>query len=377
MRRFICLFLVCIIIFSCNASIFAMESMPFIDVKEEDTFFEALVWAKESKIVNGDGNSLYMPNKELTLGQMTMILSRFLGNDFESDSWVREQEICANYCVKQDIMPSYYLEDLSNPLSFASACYFILKSEKILYPTTFDLAPNVNAAIFLNELGIIDTKNIDITLNITRGEFIELLYKIYLFDFNNIKFDEYSNYSDVIKQFGSNIIFEDSLKSIEGQRDTSDIFLMKETYYKYLSNIPYSIRQSFLDKGWKLYIGKSTLSTYSHLYPVTIGGVTDYENKRIAVVTANALYHEFGHFLQDDLGMMHSFDKYYQEGKDYISIYRSLHIDNESEYFATVFDLYVRSVYPNDINDKVSAALFKEKAPETWEFFDDLRYFCE
>lgn len=126
----------------------------------------------------------------------------------------------------------------------------------------------------------------------------------------------------------------------------------------------------FNREGWTFTAGNDYINEYMERHGnQNISGLCVYANKVLYVRDPESTIHEFGHFYQRNTLYPFEIIRLYElEAESLSSVIGDYCLTNSSEYFAEAFDLYIKCLEnPNEI------ARFKNNAPLTWEYFENLR----
>ena len=139
-----------------------------------------------------------------------------------------------------------------------------------------------------------------------------------------------------------------------------------------LAYIPQQIVQRFNDRHWKITLDESQIDQYNAENNKTAVGVTFLSGRKIVVSRNSEIAHEMGHFYHFEMAEDYDSrirDCYEKEGKTVIcegmTGYSAM---NHIEYFASFFDYYIKN-----LDNKEAMDLLKERKPDTFELFEELR----
>lgn len=120
---------------------------------------------------------------------------------------------------------------------------------------------------------------------------------------------------------------------------------------KILSYIPNCILYDFHDRGWDFDIWDSD-EIEKYIEKGRCLGFCDFTDLKIRVdsdeyLNTLVVWHEFGHYLYDRVGLEKEFEKYYLEAdlEKYYSIFDEHGISSASEFFAESFAYYIYSMF--------------------------------
>ena len=137
-------------------------------------------------------------------------------------------------------------------------------------------------------------------------------------------------------------------------------------YLLALRQVPELILAAFQDQVWTYTIDYDYLAELGKQRGISCVGCTSYGSKRIYVSEAASTLHEFGHFLDGQLGFPAEHERLYLAEAQNSGL-RDYAKSNSREYFADFFACYIR--YRG--NEKVMETLQKN-APETYHYMKQL-----
>lgn len=316
--------------------VFADENSTFIDVPIGSSSYEAVEYLADKGVVKGCGDSLFNPNKNITLNQFAIMLVRAFGDVKYED---RPLPICYQngwidmFTVSQDPNGEITRGGLYQALfTVNNVSVFSGNGKRVSW---------VDYANIVEDL--IGISNDNLENGITRGEVAELFY---YFMTNDIVIE----LPEVLKD----IVFENDIQNVGN-------------YVAAFEKIPTVVLAEFKELGWKIDLTNKELTKYQSENGSVVNGLCDYFNKTISLRTPSSLVHEFGHFVDYisdfDLGIDGLFEL---EGAVFEE-YKGHKIDNSHEYFAEFFNEYI-----NLRNDSEKLNILREKMPETFKYFSDL-----
>lgn len=138
------------------------------------------------------------------------------------------------------------------------------------------------------------------------------------------------------------------------------------TYLVELNRVPQPILSAFHLDGWSFRIDSEHLADISHGVGSCVGA-TAYTERAIYVSESQATLHEFGHFLDSQLGFPSGKIGIFAEAKQSGLFLRTYAQTSEREYFAEVFAFWVNS----QGNEKARSE-FSQACPKTYQYFSDL-----
>ena len=296
--------------------IFSVSVFGFIDVDENDKYYESITYMQEQGYINGFLDNTFKPDLNVNYNELATILVKIsessdfmyskIGNNWANSylSYVRVN----NWLPTVEFIPgktnsTWYL----NFVTKDTVSYGVLKALGLpIYNRNFfnvninDLdsckdKEYKNSIIMLYKYGIsqIDENgNIGVQDTITRGELCDIVYKLKNLSEEEIKLVEPQEIKDLNLNFLENYM--------ERNRDR---------VVNSLGNIPLGIIDRFNKKGWVLNITTRPLYEVYKDSNIDLGsaiGLCSYEKKAIYVncnIIWNidaCLYHELGHFIEQE-----------------------------------------------------------------------------
>ena len=291
-----------------------LAETAFDDVPAESQWYESVQYIAERGITIGTGNGTYSPDRPVTARQWAVMLRRAFGEEVET------------------------LEDPD-----------VGHCRKLLYESVFSiLGIHVDDdRSFMKtaaEMGLCHEFDYPSEL-VTRGECAFILYRMLtgLFCAEN------------------QVTIRESFIENPSGADTSD-FLTE------LKRVPAPILRKFQNAGWSYAVDVSYLETLSKAYGMTCIGATDFNTNHIYVSEASATLHEFGHFLDGELGFPSAAGELYEREASHTEPFlRDYARRNHYEYFAEYFVYWLENC-----DDLASIAQMAELTPQTYSFFCEL-----
>ena len=273
------------------------EEPAFSDISDSP-YQEAIIWAAEKGIVNGTGSGKFSPDNEVTYPQfLSMYLSLFYPEVYAGrDTSLGWAESLAAAAADAGIIT--YHDAAHNP-----DCTWVLAAEMILDAANlqvYDRAlwgesntlvyetlniPQTNLMVSAKAYHLMDGIEVTNWKSVpTREETVQMLYQA-------SEVDHQKDIPEIVKTFP--VEFDGSGEMTVG------------TVYKALLDVPKEYREAFAEKGWKMYVSKTDISTRHPDYQnfaEKAAGLTDPERHEIHVNAAspddsNTVRHEMGHFV--------------------------------------------------------------------------------
>lgn len=313
-----------------------IETPYYDDVSADAEYFHAVQWATEQKITNGTGNNKFSPDIEIPIYQIATMLCRAENKKTSRPADTAYQ--CGWLTMEEVTMPD-------TKCTKASAIEILFNFKNIpYYDSVFytgeTLSKRDNFLKLANDLGITNDKENNY---VTRGEFINMLYKVCVNDYAlEIKDPE---------------VFPITYNGTGSLNE----------YYKQLAKIPEAIRTRFINDGWKLEVNYDYLGNLTEKYHKSVTGATVSSDSAIYVNTPHSVIHEFGHYLDYVLGTPSNKDIFTAERQSAQVFLRSYANTNNSEYFAEYFDCFLRAQSSERLKNQL-----QELTPETYNYFSSL-----
>ena len=133
-----------------------------------------------------------------------------------------------------------------------------------------------------------------------------------------------------------------------------------------LNQIPMEIINQFNEDGWQCTIDLNYLSELSKQYYGSVIGLTSFGKKTLYVTNSISLLHEFGHYVDGMLGFPLQVDILFEVQAENSPLWANAK-KNRKEYFADCFSYWI-----NYSNNEIRMNMFKELAPQTYEYMNSL-----
>lgn len=210
-----------ILFFLFNVSTFAF----FSDVKLGDQYYQAIKYAKDNKIINGYGDGTFKPFNKITRAEFTKIVIKASFDEYKikgsdcfidiKDEWFSKY-IC--FAKHNNIINGYvngYVNGYFQPykdISFVEAAKIIVLAFNFYYSKDEDVwhKPFVN---LLSIKKAIPTSIVDINTKITRGDMVEIIWRLKK-DINNENYMLFENNNCLCVPSGQSYGYIDTQYSI-------------------------------------------------------------------------------------------------------------------------------------------------------------------
>ena len=137
-------------------------------------------------------------------------------------------------------------------------------------------------------------------------------------------------------------------------------------YLLALRQVPEPVLAAFNAAGWTYRIDFDYISELSKQLNMSCIGATNYSQKTIYISEASATLHEFGHFLDGQLGFPAEHEQLYLAEAQNSGL-RDYAKTNAREYFADCFDYWITHGSNSEMME-----LLRKNAPQTWAYFEAL-----
>lgn len=318
----------------------------FDDVPETADCYESVMYLAECEIAAGTGNDCFSPEQLITVEQWAVMLCRAYGAETIGDSWQDVGRSSVAEAYRQGWLNETALSAPRSPMcrsalvesAFAAADVPVYDST--LYEGGASLSTADNILRVGRELGLC-TDDADANALVTRGEAAIMLHAVLT---QSLHIEEPPVPVTLVNAAGVNV----------------NGFLLE------LRKVPEQVLDAFNATGWAYCIDFDYISGLSKQLNMSCIGATDYSQKTIYITEANATLHEFGHFLDGQLGFPAEHKQLYLAEAQNSGL-RDYAKTNAREYFADCFDYWV--AYSG--NEK-RMETFRNAAPQTWAYMKKL-----
>lgn len=318
----------------------------FDDVPESADCYESVMYLAEHEITQGTGNGCFSPDAPVTVRQWAMMLCRAYDVKVEGSSW----SDLSQSAVEQAYRKGWLNETaLSAPniqlcrgalLKSAFAAAKIPVYDSVLYAGGVSLPDHENCIRIGKELQLCGEAN---TANeiVTRRDAAMLLHAILTRAFTVTAPEAPVT---LVNAAGVNV----------------NDFLLE------LRKLPKQVLDAFNAAGWTYCIDFDYMGGLSKKLNMSCIGATNYSQKTIYLSDASATLHEFGHFLDGQLGFPVEHEHLYLAEAQNSGL-RDYAKTNTREYFADCFAYCI--IHGNDSEMMES---FRKNAPQTCTYFEKL-----
>lgn len=318
----------------------------FDDVLETADCYESVMYLAEHEITQGTGNGCFSPDAPVTVRQWAMMLCRAYDVKVEGSSW----SDLSQSAVEQSYRKGWLNETaLSAPniqlcrgalLKSAFAAAKIPVYDSVLYTGGVSLPDYENCIRIGKELQLCGEED-DANEIVTRRDAAMLLHAIL-----TRAFAVTAPAAPVTLVNAADVNIND--------------------YLLELRQVPEPMLAAFKVAGWMYRIDFDYISKLSKQLNMSCIGATNYSQKTIYLSDSSATLHEFGHFLDWQLGFPAEHERLYLAEAQNSGL-RDYAKTNAGEYFADCFDYWV--AYSG--NEK-RMETFRNAAPQTWAYMKKL-----
>ena len=318
----------------------------FDDVPESADCYESVIYLAECEIAAGTENDCFSPKQLITVEQWAVMLCRAYGVETIGDSWQDVGRSSVVEAYRQGWLNETALSALRSPMcrsvlvesAFAAADVPVYDYTLYEGGTSLSTADNILRAG--RELGLC-SDDADTNALVTRGEAAIILHAVLTQSF---RIEEPPVPVTLVNAAGVNV----------------NDFLLE------LRKVPEQILDAFNATGWTYRIDFDYISELSKQLNMSCIGATNYSQKTIYLSDASATLHEFGHFLDGQLGFPAEHEQLYLAEAQNSGL-RNYAKTNAREYFADSFDYWI--VYSGS---EKRMETFRNAAPQTWAYMKKL-----
>lgn len=293
----------------------------FDDAPESEDCYESVMYLAEHEITRGTGNNAFSPDIPITTSQWAIMLCRAYGVETNGNSWSELSQSAVKQSYRKGWLNETALSALNTQLCRGALYKSALAAAKIpvydsvLYEGGVALSDYENCIRIGKELQLCGEED-NANEIVTRGEAAKLLHAILTRTFT-------------VEAPVAPVIL------VNASGANANDFLLE------LRKVPKPILDAFNAAGWTYRIDFDYIGKLSNQLNMSCIGATNYSRKTIYISEASATLHEFGHFLDGQLGFPAEHERLYlAEAKN--SGLRDYAKTNAREYFADCFDFWIR-----------------------------------
>ena len=292
----------------------------FDDVPESADCYESVMYLAEHEITRGTGDNAFSPDTPITTSQWAIMLCRAYGVEIKGNSWVELSRSAVEQSYRKGWLGETVISAPNTQLcrgalyksTFAAAMIPVYDS--VLYEGGVALSDYENCVCIGKGLQLCGTED-NANEIVTRREAAKLLHAILTRTFT---VEAPVAPVTLVNTAGVNV----------------NDFLLE------LRKVPKPILDAFNAAGWTYRIDFGYIGELSDQLNVNCIGATNYSQKTIYISEAGATLHEFGHFLDEQMGFPAEHERLYLAEAQNSGL-RDYAKTNAREYFADCFDYYI------------------------------------
>ena len=318
----------------------------FDDVPESADCYESVMYLAEHEITRGTGDNAFSPDEPVTTGQWAIMLCRAYGVETNGTSWSELSRSAVEQSYRKGWLSETAISTPNTQLCLgalyksAFAAAKIPVYDSVLYEGCVALSDHENCIRIGKELQLCGEED-DASEIVTRGEAAMLLHAILTRTFT---VEAPAAPVTLVNASGVNI----------------NDFLLE------LRKVPESILDTFNAAGWTYRIDFDYMGELSDQLNMSCIGATNYSRKTIYISEASATLHEFGHFLDGQMGFPAEHERLYLAEAQNSGL-RDYAKTNAREYFADCFAYYITYGSNSEILERL-----RNNAPQTCTYFEKL-----
>ena len=292
----------------------------FDDVPESADCYESVMYLAEHGITRGTGNNTFSPDTPITTSQWAIMLCRAYGVETNGSSWSE----LSRSAVEQSYRKGWLSETaISTPN--AQLC------RGALYESAFAAAkiPVYDSVLYEGGVALSDYENC-----IRIGKELQLC-------------GEGDNANEIVTRREAAMLLHAVLtRTFTVEAPVAPVTLVNATgvnvndFLLELRKVPKQILDAFNAAGWTYRIDFDYIGELSDQLNMSCIGATNYSRKTIYISEASATLHEFGHFLDGQMGFPAEHERLYLAEAQNSGL-RDYAKTNAREYFADCFACYI------------------------------------
>ena len=317
----------------------------FDDVPKSADCYESVMYLAEHEITRGTANNTFSPDTPITTSQWAIMLCRAYGVETEGYSWSELSRSAVEQSYRKGWLSETAISTPNTQLcrgalyksAFAAARIPVYDS--VLYEGVL-LSDYENCIRIWKELRLCGEED-NANEIVTRGEAAMLLHAILTRTFT-------------VEAPAAPV----SLVNASGVN--ANDFLLE------LRKVPKPILDAFNAAGWTYRIDFDYMGELSDQLNMSCIGATNYGRKTIYISEPSATLHEFGHFLDGQMGFPAEHERLYLAEAQSSGL-RDYAKTNAKEYFADCFAYYITYGSSPEMLGRL-----KKNVPQTCAYFEEL-----
>lgn len=338
----VCTFVLALIL----PTVASAASTGFDDVPETADCYESVMYLAECEIAAGTGNDCFSQEQFIAVEQRTVMLCRAYGVETIGDSWQDVGRSSVVEAHRQGWLNETALSEPNTQLCRGALLKSAFAAAKI---------PVYDGALYVGGVSQSDYENC-----IRIGKELRLC-------------DEADTADEIVTRRDAAVLLHAILtRAFTVEAPPTPVALVNAAgvnindYLLALRQVPEPMLAAFNVAGWTYRIDFDYISEISKQLNMSCIGATNYSQKTIYLSDASATLHEFGHFLDWQLGFPAEHERLYLAEAQNSGL-RDYAKTNAGEYFADCFDYWV--AYSG--NEK-RMETFRNAAPQTWAYMKKL-----
>ena len=319
----------------------------FDDVPESEDCYASVMYLTEHEITRGTGSNTFSPGTPITTSQWAIMLCRAYGVEAKGTLWSELSRSAVEQSYRKGWLSETALSEPNTQLcrgalyksAFAAARIPVYDS--VLYEGGGALSDYENYIRVGKELQLCGEED-DASEIVTRGEVAMLLHALLTRTFT---VEAPAAPVTLVNAAGVNV----------------NDFLLE------LRKVPKPILDTFNAAGWTYRIDFDYMGELSDQLNMSCIGATNYSRKTIYISEASATLHEFGHFLDGQMGFPAEHERLYLAEAQNSGL-RDYAKTNAREYFSDCFAYYITYGSNSEMIERL-----RKNAPQTCTYFEELK----
>ena len=318
----------------------------FDDVPETADCYESVMYLAEHEITQGTGNGCFSPDAPVTVRQWAVMLCRAYEVKVEGSSWGDLSQSAVEQSYRRGWLNETALSEPNTQLCRGALLKSAFAAAKI---------PVYDGALYVGGVSLPDHENC-----IRIGKKLQLC-------------GEEDDANEIVTRRDAAVLLHAILtRAFTVEAPPTPVALVNAAgvnindYLLALRQVPEPMLAAFNVAGWAYRIDFDYISELSKQLNMSCIGATNYSQKTIYLSDASATLHEFGHFLDWQLGFPAEHERLYLAEAQNSGL-RDYAKTNAGEYFADCFDYWVK--YAGNTN---AISLLQECAPMTYRYMEKI-----
>ena len=318
----------------------------FDDVPETADCYESVMYLAEHEITQGTGNGCFSPDAPVMVRQWAVMLCRAYEVKVEGSSWGDLSQSAVEQSYRRGWLNETALSEPNTQLCRGALLKSAFAAAKI---------PVYDGALYVGGVSQSDYENC-----IRIGKELRLC-------------GEADTADEIVTRRDAAVLLHAILtRDFTVEAPPTPVALVNAAgvnindYLLALRQVPEPMLAAFNVAGWTYRIDFDYISELSKQLNMSCIGATNYSQKTIYLSDASATLHEFGHFLDGQLGFPAEHEQLYLAEAQNSGL-RNYAKTNAREYFADCFAYWVK--YAGNTN---AISLLQECTPMTYRYMEDL-----